>query len=66
MPFIYIFTKNKTVTCHDVLAIRVGLGYTDTYFTATKSGEFLQKIILSSLSGAKFRVYLVTLHQLAN
>jgi glycosyltransferase involved in cell wall biosynthesis len=52
--YLHFLPKNKTViSCHDVLAIRAGLGYTDTYCTATKSGEILQKIILSSLSGAK-------------
>jgi glycosyltransferase involved in cell wall biosynthesis len=35
------------------LAIRAGLGFTDTYCTATKSGEVLQSIILKALSGAR-------------
>jgi glycosyltransferase involved in cell wall biosynthesis len=66
--YLYFLPKNKTlITCHDVLAIRAGLGYTDTYCTATKSGVVLQKIILSSLSGAKklAAVSEFTLHQLA-
>ena len=44
--------RNTIITCHDVLAIRTGLGFTDTYCSATKSGEILQKIILNALSGA--------------
>jgi len=52
--YLHFLPKNKTlITCHDVLAIRAGLGYTDTYCTATKSGEVLQKIILNALSGAR-------------
>lgn len=51
--YLYFLPKSKTIiTCHDVLAIRAGLGFTDTYCTATKSGEILQKIILKALSGA--------------
>ena len=52
--YLHFLPKNKTViTCHDVLAIKAGLGYTDTYCTATKSGQRLQKIILNALSGAR-------------
>jgi glycosyltransferase involved in cell wall biosynthesis len=52
--YLHFLPKNKTViSCHDVLAIRAGLGYPDTYCTATKSGEILQRIILNSLSGAR-------------
>ena len=52
--YLYFLPKNKTIiTCHDVLAIRTGLGYTDTYCSATKSGIVLQKIILNALSGAR-------------
>ena len=52
--YLYFLPKNKTIiTCHDVLAIRAGLGYTDTYCSATKSGQVLQKIILNALSRAK-------------
>jgi glycosyltransferase involved in cell wall biosynthesis len=51
--YLYFLPKNNTIiTCHDVLAIRAGLGFTDTYCTATKSGKVLQKIILNALSGA--------------
>ena len=52
--YLYFLPKDKTIiTCHDVLAIRAGLGYTDTYCSATKSGQVLQKIILNALSSAK-------------
>jgi glycosyltransferase involved in cell wall biosynthesis len=52
--YLYFLPKNNTIiTCHDVLAVRAGLGYTDTYCSATKSGQVLQKIILKALSGAK-------------
>jgi glycosyltransferase involved in cell wall biosynthesis len=52
--YLYFLPKNNTIiTCHDVLAIRAGLGYTDTYCSASKSGQVLQKIILNALSSAK-------------
>lgn len=52
--YLHFLPKNKTIiTCHDVLAIRAGLGYSDTYCYATKSGRVLQKVILNALSGAK-------------
>lgn len=51
--YLHFLPKNKTIiTCHDVLAIRAGLGFTDTYCSATQSGKVLQKIILNALSGA--------------
>ncbi|TDO97069.1 glycosyltransferase family 4 protein [Flavobacterium sp. 245] len=51
--YLNFLPKNKTIiTCHDVLAIRAGLGFAGTYCSATKSGEILQKIILKALSGA--------------
>ncbi|MBW1655022.1 glycosyltransferase family 4 protein [Flavobacterium quisquiliarum] len=52
--YLYFLPKNKTIiTCHDVLAIRAGLGFSGTYCHATKSGQVLQKIILNALSGAR-------------
>lgn len=52
--YLHFLPKNKTIiTCHDVLAIRAGLGYTDTYCSASKSGKILQRITLNALSGAK-------------
>ncbi|WP_338840225.1 glycosyltransferase family 1 protein [Flavobacterium ginsenosidimutans] len=52
--YLYFLPKNKTIiTCHDVLAIRAGLGFADTYCYATKSGQVLQRIILNALCTAK-------------
>ncbi len=52
--YLHFLPKNKTIiSCHDVLAIQSGLGFTDTYCSTTKSGVVLQKIILDALSGAK-------------
>lgn len=52
--YLHFLPKNKTIiTCHDVLAIRAGLGFTDTYCYASTSGKVLQKIILNALSKAK-------------
>ncbi|SFQ83609.1 glycosyltransferase family 4 protein [Hymenobacter arizonensis] len=42
-----------SITCHDVLAIRGGLGHVDTYVTASRFGQILQRWILNSLSHAK-------------
>jgi glycosyltransferase involved in cell wall biosynthesis len=52
--YLHFLPKSKVIiTCHDVLAIRAGLGYDDTYCSATKSGKVLQKIILNALSRAR-------------
>lgn len=52
--YLHFLPKNRTIiTCHDVLAIRAGLGFTDTYCYASISGKVLQKIILNILSKAK-------------
>jgi glycosyltransferase involved in cell wall biosynthesis len=52
--YLYFLPKHKTIiTCHDVLAIRAGLGFPDTYCYASKSGKVLQRIILNALCGAK-------------
>lgn len=52
--YLYFLPKNKTIiTCHDVLAIRAGLGFAGTYCHATKSGQVLQRIILNALCSAK-------------
>ncbi len=52
--YLYFLPKKKTIiTCHDVLAIQSGLGFTGTYCTTTKSGVVLQKIILNALCRAK-------------
>ncbi len=52
--YLYFLPKKKTlITCHDVLAIQSGLGFTDTYCSTTKSGVVLQKIILNALCSSK-------------
>lgn len=52
--YLHFLPKNKTIiTCHDVLAIRAGLGYEDTYCSVTKSGVIFQKIIINALCDAK-------------
>lgn len=52
-PYINHLPINKTsITCHDVLAIRAGLGYEDSYITTSRLGEKLQSIILKSLKKA--------------
>jgi glycosyltransferase involved in cell wall biosynthesis len=52
-PYLAYLPKGVTsITCHDVLAIRGGLGYTDAYVSASRMGSLLQKLILNSLSKA--------------
>jgi glycosyltransferase involved in cell wall biosynthesis len=52
--YLHFLPKNKTIiTCHDVIAIRAGLGFTDTYCYASTSGKVMQQIILNGLSKAK-------------
>jgi glycosyltransferase involved in cell wall biosynthesis len=46
-------TDKSGITCHDVLAIRGALGYTDAYCPATGMGKILQKWILQNLSLAQ-------------
>jgi glycosyltransferase involved in cell wall biosynthesis len=41
------------ITCHDVLAIRGGLGYADAFVPASKLGRYLQTWILNNLSQAQ-------------
>ena len=41
------------ITCHDVLAIRGGLGYADAFVPASRLGRVLQTWILNSLSSAQ-------------
>ncbi|WP_223651778.1 glycosyltransferase [Hymenobacter psoromatis] len=41
------------ITCHDVLAIRGGLGYADAYVAASRMGRVLQAWILGSLRRAE-------------
>ena len=42
-----------SITCHDVLAIRGGLGYADAYAPASGFGKYMQRWILSNLLTAK-------------
>ena len=48
----YLPAKRTSITCHDVIAIRGGLGFTDSYVTASKMGKLLQNWILKSLKMA--------------
>ncbi|MBU2948829.1 glycosyltransferase family 4 protein [Zobellia uliginosa] len=48
----YLPKNTSSITCHDVLAIRGGLGYADAYCPATPFGKILQKWILKNLSNA--------------
>ncbi|HEV7329747.1 MAG TPA: glycosyltransferase family 1 protein [Flavisolibacter sp.] len=49
-PYIQFLPREKTViTCHDVIAIRAGLGYEGTHVSPSKMGQLLQKKILHSL-----------------
>lgn len=53
-PYLGHLPADKTViTCHDVIAIRGGLGYTDYYQPASAFGKILQKWILGNLKRAK-------------
>lgn len=66
-PYLSYLPKGSTViTCHDVIAIRAGLGYSNTYVSASRMGRLLQKKILSSLSKAEHiaAVSNLTLYQL--
>ncbi|TDN39584.1 glycosyltransferase family 1 protein [Hymenobacter sp. UV11] len=53
-PYLNHLPINQTsITCHDVLAIRGGLGYSDAYVPASPFGKLLQRWILTSLTKAK-------------
>lgn len=41
------------ITCHDVIAVRGGLGYADAHLSTSKFGKFLQQWILYCLSRAR-------------
>lgn len=54
-PYLKLLPKKRTViTCHDVLAIRGGLGHADAYCKASLMGTVLQKWILHYLGKANF------------
>jgi glycosyltransferase involved in cell wall biosynthesis len=53
-PYLSYLPANQTgITCHDVLAIRGGLGHADAYVGASRLGKLLQTWILSNLSRAE-------------
>jgi glycosyltransferase involved in cell wall biosynthesis len=45
--------ENTAITCHDVIAIRGALGFTDAYCPASPFGRILQQWILANLRKAK-------------
>ena len=45
----YLPSKQTGITCHDVIAIRGGLGFPDSYQPATAAGKILQKWIMHNL-----------------
>ena len=53
-PYLRFLPKESTaITCHDVLAIQSGLGFSDTHVSTSKMGTILQKWILRHLSTAR-------------
>ena len=46
----YLPLANTSITCHDVIAIRGALGYSDSYQPASTMGKRLQKWIMQHLS----------------
>ena len=47
---LHLDRRRSSITCHDVLAIRGGLGYADAHVSASRFGKVLQKWILHHLS----------------
>ena len=45
-------SSSTVITCHDVIAVRAGLGYDGTYVSASPMGTVLQKWILRNLERA--------------
>lgn len=53
-PYLKHLPSDKTsITCHDVIAIRGGLGYADAYCKPSPTGKILQSWILKNLSKAR-------------
>ncbi len=53
-PYLQYLPANRTsITCHDVIAIRDGLGYTKSRQPVSKLGKFLQSWILNSLKRSR-------------
>ena len=50
--FAHLPISRTSITCHDVLAIRAGLGYADSHVTASRLGKKLQSFILKNLTKA--------------
>lgn len=50
----YLPNDKSAITCHDVIAIRSGLGYTDSNQKASLFGRLQQRWILGSLKHSKF------------
>jgi glycosyltransferase involved in cell wall biosynthesis len=48
----YLPAGRSSITCHDVIAIRGGLGYSDSFQPASKFGKILQKWIANNLKSA--------------
>lgn len=46
----FLPADSSAVTCHDVLAIKSGLGFPDTFIQSSRAGVLLQKWILKNLS----------------
>ena len=53
-PYLAHLPRARTaITCHDVLAIRGAMGYTDAYCSASRTGKILQRWILKHLSNSQ-------------
>lgn len=53
-PYLKVLPSKATgITCHDVLAIKGALGFSETYCEATRLGKLLQKVILQNLLKAE-------------
>ena len=48
----YLPSAQTSITCHDVIAIRGALGYSDSYQPASAMGKYLQKWIMGHLKFA--------------
>jgi glycosyltransferase involved in cell wall biosynthesis len=49
-------TDRTAITCHDVIAIKGGMGFSDVYSPASSLGKILQKWIFDNLKNAKLLV----------
>lgn len=49
----YLPAKHTSITCHDVIAIRAGLGFADSFVTTSTMGKLLQNWIWGSLKKAR-------------